>query len=307
MPALTVTVAAANERAEALSLLFSRHSPAERAARAEDALAATAHSELSLDGLLVARRGTQLVGAVLLVLPDRAGGTAFVWPPGVAERTGTAADALLQEAGRRIDLSGAILAQCLLQPGEESARDALTRNGFVHLADLHCMERPLERPLPTLSEVGLRRTEFDVSENAGRFARVIEQTYIGTLDCPALAGRRSGEEALESHRKSGVFDPRLWSLYTLEEQDAAVQLLAEHPEENAREIVYLGVVPGFRGRGYGRSLVLDALWRAKGAGRAAVQLAVDCRNHFARQVYGELGFEETTVRAAYVRMRRRAG
>jgi ribosomal protein S18 acetylase RimI-like enzyme len=303
MAALTVIPAAPHERARALAMLFSRHAPAERAARVEDALAAAAHGELSLQGLLTAWRETRIVGASLVVLPDR-GGTAFVWPPAVAEGDDAAADALLQETGRRLDASGAALAQCLLEPGEEPARDILTRNGFAHLADLLCMERRLDRPLPSRADPGLRRTSFEASDNMDRFAQIIEQTYVGTLDCPALVGRRSGREALESHRQSGVFDPRLWSVYAREQKDVAVLLLTEHPEENAREIVYLGVVPESRGRGYGRALVIDALHRAKDAGRSSLQLAVDCRNRFARRVYDELAFEEVASRAAYVRARR---
>lgn len=306
MAGLTVTAAAPREQAEALSVLFSRHPSPECAACVEDALAAAARGEVSLDGLLIARQKKQIVGAVLVVLPDEPGGTAFVWSPGVIAGVDAeqAADVLLQEAGRRIDRSGAALAQSLLEPGEDAARDALMRNGFLHLADLLCLQRRLDQPLPAPAESGLMVTHFAVAGNADRFARIIEQTYRGTLDCPALVGQRSGREALASHRHAGEFDPRLWSVYTLNERDAAVLLLTEHPDENAWEIVYLGVVPEFRGRGYGRALVLDALQRAKEAGRASVQLAVDCRNHFARRVYDELGFEQVTIRAAYVRTRR---
>lgn len=306
MAGLTVTAAAPREQAEALSVLFSRHPPAECAARVEDALAGAARGEVSLDGLLIARREKRIVGALLVVLPDEPGGTAFVWPPAVIGGINAepASDALLREAGQRIDRSGAALAQSLLEPGDEVVRDTLTRNGFVHLADLLCMERPLDRPLPAPMQRSLNRTTFDASANADRFAQLIEQTYVGTQDCPALVGQRSGREALQSHRDAGVFHPRLWLLYRCGQKDIGVLLLAEHPEENAREIVYLGIVPEARGRGYGRALVLDALHRAKNAGRASVQLAVDCRNHYARRIYDELGFEEVTVRAACVRTRR---
>lgn len=307
MPAISVTAARPNERAEALSLLFARHPASQRAARVEDALAAARHGELSLDGLLAARRNGALVGTVLGVLPARPGGTAFVWPPVVSEEgppPNAVVDALLQEMGRRIDASGAALGQVLLEPDDPADRSALVRNGFVHLADLLYLQRRLDQPLPDAAADLFEKVRFDPSSNAERFARVLERTYLGTLDCPTLAGKRSGEDALECHRQTGVFDRQRWTLYRAAGEDIGVLLLADHPDEDAWEIVYVGVVPEARGHGNGRELVLDALHQARDAGHSRLLLAVDARNHFARRVYEQLQFEELTVRSAFVRTRR---
>jgi GNAT superfamily N-acetyltransferase len=303
MPAITVTSARRDQRPQALALLYSRHSPGERAARIDDAFEAARRGELPLDGLLVACDGQRIAGVLLAVFPTHPGGTAFIWPPvlsGDMADCDTVADALLREASRRIEETGAALGQCLLERSEQSERSLLTRNGFLHAADLLYMERELNRSVSS-AELVLEGVPFDEPSNANRFAAILERTYIGTRDCPVLSGKRTGREALESHRQTGVFDPQLWNIYRAAGRDIGVLLLAEHPDEDAWEIVYLGVVPEERGRSYGRALAIQALRCAKKAGRARVLLAVDADNHFARRIYDELGFRVVDTRSVFLR------
>src|SRR5688500_10126831 len=151
MASITVTSAQPHERAEALSLLYSRHPRAEQVARVDDALQAARHREISLQGLLVARSEGRIAGVLLAVFPHQGAGTAFVWPPVFPQGVSNAeavADALLQEVGRRIDDSGAALGQCLLEQAEQAQSGMLARNGFTHAAELVYLERPLDGPLP---------------------------------------------------------------------------------------------------------------------------------------------------------------
>ncbi len=302
---ITVTAAAPARRWTALSLLFSRHTAEECSLRAREVLEAERRGELCLDGLLLAEVDGKPAGAVFSVLqPD---GTVMVWPPVVNGRASVedVSDALLQEVCRQADAAGARMGQCIVELGETTERQTLIRNGFVHFADLSFLERSLHEPLPPLSDVEFETVPFAAPSNADRFASLLERTYVGTLDCPQLDGSRSGAEALQSHRNVGEFDPSRWKIYRDGQADVGVLLLSDHPEQDAWEVVYMGVVPDARGKGFGRAMLLSGLYEARAAGRAAVTLAVDCRNKYARNVYAELGFVDVAVRAVHVRMRPR--
>jgi ribosomal protein S18 acetylase RimI-like enzyme len=109
---------------------------------------------------------------------------------------------------------------------------------------------------------------------------------------------------LESHRLSGGFDPARWKIYRHDGVDAGLLLMNDHPDQNAWEVVYLGVVPSCRGLGVGRTMLQAGLSEAKLAGRDSVLLAVDRRNRYARKLYDDLGFVEMGVRAVHVRSSR---
>ena len=77
----------------------------------------------------------------------------------------------------------------------------------------------------------------------------------------------------------------------------------DHPTKDAWEVVYMGVVPDARGKGYGRAMLWHGLDEARRAGRGSVLLAVDGKNLYANRIYDDLGFIEVASRAVHVRMR----
>ena len=123
----------------------------------------------------------------------------------------------------------------------------MARNGFEHLADLVFMERSLADPLPPESPVEFERLTYADATNHQQFARVIEQTYIETRDCPGLNGLRTGAEALLCHRSSGEFDASLWTLCHVDGADVGLLLFNFHPDRDAWEVVNMGIVPEARG------------------------------------------------------------
>lgn len=302
---LCVSAAGADRQVTALSLLFSRFPTHERRERMVEVLEAARHGDVSLEGLLLVDRDAEPVGAALFLLqPDR---TAFVWPPVARpdvpeDQQQQAVDALFAEIHRRVAAADTWLAQCLVEPYETGDREALSRNGFGHLADLLYLRRSLAEPLPPLPHVPFQTTPFSPASNGERFARLLERTYHGTLDCPRLKGRRSGAEALVSHRLSGGFDPRRWKIYSQDSADIGLLLLNDQPDQNAWEVVYMGVVPEARGRGYGRAMLLSGLDEARRADRGGVVLAVDAGNKYATDVYRDLGFVEWAMRAVHAWM-----
>jgi GNAT superfamily N-acetyltransferase/nucleotide-binding universal stress UspA family protein len=288
---------------EALALLFAPFAEDERPERIAATLQSVAQGRLSLDGLLWAWRDHRPVAAALtMAQPD---GIALVWPPSMlAEQLDaeTIADAMLSELTQRLDAAGVKLSQVLVDALDEHEQQRLLRHGYAHQTELFFLGRPLTEPWPAPSpEPALSAISLSACNDEGRFAALLEATYRGTADCPWMEGLRTGAAALACHRLTGRFNPDLWRIFSLEGRDAAICLLAEHPEQDAIELVYFGVVPEFRGRGLGRRLLAEALAVGAARGRSVLFLAVDAQNHYANPLYAELGFGEVARRRALFR------
>lgn len=300
----TVIVPATGQRrTTALRLLFARFPLEEQENRLRDTLEASERGALKLDHLVLAETDGLPVGAALVML--QADRIALVWPPVIscgATDVKCVEDLLMQDVCQRIDSESARLGQCLLAPDDDPEAAVLGRHGFERATDMFFLAR-------AITSADLVRTTPDESisteafgpENADRFARLVEETYKGSLDCPYLTDIRTGEEALNSHKLSGVFDPERWLLYSVKGQDAGLILLSDHPDQDAVELVYLGVAPKFRGLGLGRRMLREGLCRAAERGRAVMFLAVDCENQFANALYSEFDFAELARRRVMLR------
>jgi len=291
-----------DERKDVLALMFDGLTQDVCESRTAEVLQAQRDGSLSLEGLLKVEGDAAAIKAAgfYTVQLD---GTAYLWPPFLSDddEQYEAGDVLLQEMCRKIDDAGALLAQCLVEPDHVRQQRALSRNGFEHLADLSFLQRSLERPLAALPDSPLETVVFDPEQNRRRFAELLEQTYVETLDCPKFHDLRSGDDALRSHQTAGQFDPRRWKIFRADGQDVGALLLSDHPEQDAWEVVYVGIAPEFRGRHYGHDMLLQGLHEARAAGRSSVFLAVDRQNSPATRIYRQLQFEEVGVRAVHVR------
>jgi ribosomal protein S18 acetylase RimI-like enzyme len=204
---------------------------------------------------------------------------------------------LLLDLRERAKGSGVRLMQALLVEDGDGQSQALQGSGFRRLARLLYMARP-SAPCPA---VGAHLTlEPYCHERHDLFVRTLAETYIGSLDCPALSELRSMDDVLASHRATGLHDPKLWHLASDGDGPAGVLLLTRPPLRSALEIIYLGVVPRARGRGLGRTLVRAAVHRAHLEGRREVLLAVDAGNRYAVDVYSSLEFVQTDDRYAWI-------
>ena len=239
-------------RPTALRLLFARFPVEEQQSRLTEALRSADRGSLNLDGLLLATEDDRSVGAALTM--HQRDGVTLVWPPVLTCQTTDAKaveDALMRRICDDVDQASSKLAQALLDPDDVVEMQLLQRHGFEHLADMFFIARTLT---PNDFEWTPNDGEFDhevfTEENADRFGSVIEQTYQGSLDCPFLNGFRNGADALVSHRLSGCFDPAGWRLYQIGSKDVGVFLMNEHPEQDAVELVYFGIVPEYRGQGF---------------------------------------------------------
>ena len=300
---IKISVVGPDRRALALRLLFSRFPLQEQPARLEEALRSVERGSLNLDGLLLAEENDQSIGAALMMPQlDR---VALVWPPVIScQATDVAAteQALMVRLCEEIDRTESTLAQCLLASDDVAETVLLQKHGFQHATDMFFLARTLT---PADLEPKVLSTDIDheifCEALAGQYASVIEQTYVGSLDCPFLNDFRSGPDALESHRLSGHYDPAGWRLYRRGADVIGLLLMNDHPDQDAIELVYFGIVPEFRGLGLGRRVLADGLQAAALAGRSVLFLAVDCGNTYANALYSELGFAELARRRVMLR------
>jgi len=123
-----------------------------------------------------------------------------------------------------------------------------------------------------------------------RLAAVVEKTYIGSLDCPEVSGLRTAEETLTAYRLAGAWRADLWFIVRLQDQEIGCLLLGDRPTENCIELVYMGLLPEYRGHGLGSRLVDKAKSITVQLGRSRLVAAVDIRNWPAIRVYEQAGF-----------------
>lgn len=293
----------------ALKLQVQRFSKQERAERLEALLASRQRGDVSFDDCFVVTDRRRILGVQLLVRqPD---GTSIVWPAEVPRRLSppetvkAVKDLLYQAARQAIDHGDTWIGQALLERKHKQQSADLAANGFPVLTELLFLDRSLTEPvLPPRRMPQLSSITFEDATTHDRFARTLEDSYIGSKDCPELnRSQRTGRSALEGHKFSGQFEPRYWRLFQHGGEDVGVLLLNEHVPDCIWEVVYFGVASRHRGHGFGRAILWHGLKIAQAASGLEMILAVDVRNRLAMRVYEKLGFEEFDRRIAHARIR----
>ena len=310
---LRIVPATGERLPSALQLLFAAWPNDARSQRIAEIPQEIEDGEFDPRHLLLAEIDGQPVGAQLTIIRDNDVG--MVWPPVVDDARlkqfdGPAGDviedALLTEAARQLDAVGAWIGQSLLEPNQPRDQLALERNGFARLTELRFFERSLNdgTKWPKMSErSSLSYDPYRRSRNRMAFINVLEATYCGTLDCPELNGIRDGQQSLKNHEAAGSFKPDMWRLYRRKEINVGILLMVDRRDEDAWEVLYVGVIESARGRGVGRAMLLDALDAARDAGVDRLLIVADVRNVPAVSLYESLGFQPVASRVACVRLR----
>ena len=260
-------------------------------------------SEISLDLLWTLEDSTGQLVASVLVVPNP-GRTAMVFATAPYPQAGVdAVGSLIGHSCSCLDPRHVVLAQSLLDPSDILTRNAFQGGGFSTLAMLSYMERhtPGKREVVSIDwppDTVLRTYEPNLEAD---FLAVLDRSYVGTLDCPDLCGRRPTPDILEGHRRTGRHESALWTLLTIGGQPMAVLLLNPSPATNSIELVYLGLDPGARGQGVASRLLKHGLNLLAGRPERTVNLAVDERNTPALALYRTAGFRTTIRRLAMIR------
>lgn len=287
------------ERRAALELTFG-HLPAEERQRQIDALLPTDPQAAARGAIFAAWRKDRLVGAVAAQLQP--GNVAIVWMPQLlpGQPPGTAT-ALLEAIASQLAAHGVCMAQVMLETVTGADTEILQKGGFDHLADLLYLVSP-EIEFPAAFPTSPLQFEPYQPSQHGRLAHLVDATYVNSLDCPGLNGIRRIEDVLEGYRRTGVFDPARWLIARHAGEDAGCLLLADHPQHDNYELVYMGVLPSARGHGWGVDMTRHAQWLTRLAGRPRLVLAVDAANQPAIRMYASAGFRAWDRRSVYVRV-----
>jgi ribosomal protein S18 acetylase RimI-like enzyme len=223
-----------------------------------------------------------------------AGASALVWPPLGQGFTSHPAEGCLwpaiHQALRELRVK---LAQIVLPEYNDELTGAFAAQGFSSLTSLLYLKRHLQRVAPA----AVPALHFvPTSPNDPDLAWLIVATYEGSLDCPELDGIRTGEEILRGHAgDEAEVQPHWWVIQSSGTR-IGVMLANSDREVPLWELVYFGLIPQVRGRGWGRAALTWLLATAQDYGAQVISLAVDSRNIPARRIYAALGFAEYDAR-----------
>lgn len=271
-----VRAALDSERANALELIFDGLSPV----------------PATQTGLWVAVRDEKITAAAWIQRLTE--NIAAVWPP----------------VSRDDPIAEDLLAQTLKQACAESSFQLFRTLVSSETADRHAANLSsigLERATTIVSlysgvedENAAKRIQsqlsfepFDVFSESDRMVQLTQGTFEQSLDCPQLTRMTDAGAILDGYIAHPGFTPELWFCLRSTggvDDDVGILILSDNEEDEQLELVYLGVLPSARGRGYGAAAVDHAKRLAAERGRRRVTLAVDIRNQPALNIYRAAGF-----------------
>ncbi len=279
------------DMAEVFHLLYQLFSPGDRAQLIGTAKRFCLEGELNGADLIRAYQDEDLLG--VLINSGFECPVGQLWGPQVKSCPDKAyiEDRLIQIAIQGLREQEIRLVQELLSSEDLPIGESLTRNGIPPISYLLTLQ--LEREgLFGNHEPPQKLTFVSYSESTQNlFHQTMIQSYAGTLDFPELDSLRAGDELIESHKEQGVFRPDCWFLGMVNQKPVGLVLLAELPEWQEWELSYVGIVPDFRRRGYGRILIRKAIQEAQRMKASQLVVSVDSRNTPALKLYSKFGFE----------------
>jgi ribosomal protein S18 acetylase RimI-like enzyme len=272
-----------------------------------DFLQFTVQRHIDLNALWVAEREGRVAWAALpIVSPGRT--MLLLAPPGdrlgAADAGEDAAGALLDAVCGHFAARGVQLAQALLDPSDNAARELYLARSFREVAELQYLQADVRRTAPAAAlPDGFDWLTYSPAVH-DTFAATIVQSYRDSLDCPGLNGLRNIEDVITGHKASGgEFDASWWFVLRERGEPRAVLLLARTAHQDAVELVYLGLVPAARGRGLGDVVMRHALHviGSSSSSRTTLALAVDAHNVPALRLYHRHGLRRIGSKLAMMR------
>ncbi len=252
-----------------------------------------------------ARRARRTVAAAMVVPNPGRFGMLLYSRCGAAGVDSAALARLLRRISAAACDGGLVFVQALVHPDAAADIAALESAGLVHLAELIYMRLDLLGPDADGGAESLDAEAGPWTWRAGgqftesELCQTLTLTYAGSRDCPELSGVRAIGDVLAGHKASGVFHPSWWWLVQCDGRPAGCILVNGAASPQSAEVVYVGVVPAFRGSRLGRAMVLRAAAAARRDKCCTVTLAVDSRNAYAMALYEGLGFRRVFSRQAY--------
>jgi ribosomal protein S18 acetylase RimI-like enzyme len=183
-----------------------------------------------------------------------------------------------------------------------ASNSELSDAGFHERVDLDVYLRDLreEAPLPESGDERLTWAD-ESSIPTEALENLVAATYEGSLDCPMLNGKRTVSDVLAGYRAEGQRDESLWQVLREGERPVGCLFMADHPETDSIELLYLGVRPEERGRGLGAAVVQQAIALGRNRGRTVLALSADANNRPAGEIYRSLGFRRLDRREVFLK------
>jgi mycothiol synthase len=287
-------------RAEALAIVLCDLAPSQRREVGRSLLEIDDAAGLNREPLYVVRRGRELRGAAWG--QRQAGNIVVFWPPQlVAGENQQTAYPLAEAVVRELDSTAVDLSQSLLSAPDAETVDVLRHVGFRQITELLYLTCDAARfPIAAPEPCEVEFHEYDGTQRE-RLTQLIERTYVETLDCTALNGVRDMDDVINGYQATGNYRPENWLFVRAEGRDVGALLLADHPQSHQWELMYMGIVPEYRGRGWGRQIARYAQWLARGARVERLLVAVDAANKPAAAVYRSAGLEIWDRRLVFLR------
>lgn len=304
---------------EPLVTLLSDESPETRLDLARSIRERLLESDFVDSGIFVAEREGRLVGAASFShSPGRLGS---VRPPVWLEAAGESVRDLLFSRLEERSREAGVTTQFVSRPSEGSEGELdsfrflfdgrpwrrasvseLADAGFHERVDLDVYLRDLREEAPTSFADNDRWNWADESSlPTEALENLVAATYEGSLDCPMLNGKRSVSDVLAGYRAEGQRDESLWQVLREGERPVGCLFLADHPETDSIELLYLGVRPEERGRGLGAAVVQQAIALGRNRGRTVLALSADANNRPAGEIYRSLGFRRLDRRQVFLK------
>lgn len=284
----------------ALKLAYESLPPVQREQAVDELCRAAEYGERSLAGLFAAWRSGELLGAVLTeVFP---GESASLCPVRLAPGSPSSlAEQLLMHTLGWLRSQGVEMVQCVLPTDSGEDADRLRAAGFEHPCDLLCLLSTADR-FPTAPIVTVLQFDVVPPGELDDLASLIEQTYVQTLDCPALDARRHSRQVVAGYAATCRGDLSQWFVVRHGRERIGCLLLGHEAAGKTWEVVYMGLVPEVRGRGWGLDIVRQAQWLVRTQQGERLLLAVDAANDPAVRVYAAAGFTSWDRRGVFVKM-----
>ena len=204
----------------------------------------------------------------------------------------------LQEAKSATALKGVATAHALLGEDDAQSVHLFESVGFAKLATLQYMEWSATQNPRVLSQITNATFYAASALTHAVLCSTLEKTFIGSLDCPAIHGKRNTEDIIESHKGFEQNDLSLWFTILSDKELAGVLFMNHLQNESILELAYLGITPEMRNKGIAINAMSHAVNQAVKRGCNKIVLAVDDTNVPAISLYKKVNFRETTKRVA---------
>ncbi len=261
-------------------------------------LAAEKEGKISLEGLVAATSRNRVVGAIWCL--NQPGRIATIWGPGlIAGIPDTLANELVKHAFQFAKQAGSHLLQSLVGPENPLAGEHLARLGFRHITRLDQLNAFPEElnPLPPSDRLSFVPCQ---DFRKASFEQLVTKTYEGSLDCPEVDGLRQIGDVLAGYHATSNNHPQHWYLVQERGETIGVTILAHHTANHQLELIYFGLLPPFRQRGWGKEILRFVIHLAKQIGCNSILTGVDQRNLPAMALYHQFGFLQADTKELFL-------